>query len=144
MVRTVAAVTEALRQAHTALREDLQELAAASRTDSLASLAALRVHLSATQAHITEHFRAEEEDGYMEAVRSREPRLERVLDQLAGEHSELAQALKAIIDQAAAATTLDETLRGAIRNWIERVRQHEVRENDLVQDVFTLDISAED
>jgi hypothetical protein len=35
-------------------------------------------------------------------------------------------------------------LRQEVRAWIERVRQHEARENDLVQEAFNRDIGTED
>jgi hypothetical protein len=31
-----------------------------------------------------------------------------------------------------------------VREWVERVRRHETRETDLVQDAYNLDIGAED
>jgi len=35
-------------------------------------------------------------------------------------------------------------LREKVRAWVEKVRKHEASENDLVQDVFNLDVGAED
>jgi hypothetical protein len=80
----------------------------------------------------------------MDVVRTREPRLERTIQQLAREHRQLAQSLEALIAQARAATDLHDRLQVAVREWVERVRQHEMRENNLVQDAFDLDIGAED
>jgi hypothetical protein len=93
---------------------------------------------------LTEHFGYEEQKGYMDVVRKREPRLERAIQQLAEEHGQLRQSLDGLIGQAGTATGLNDNLRELIREWIERVRRHEIRENDLVQDAFNLDIGAED
>jgi hypothetical protein len=49
-----------------------------------------------------------------------------------------------LIEQAKAATSLDDSFREEVRGWVERVRQHAARENELVQDAFNLDIGAED
>jgi hypothetical protein len=49
-----------------------------------------------------------------------------------------------LVAEARAVTALDEPFRGKVRAWGERVRQHEARENDLVQDAFNWDIAAED
>ena len=144
MERTKNSVAEALGQAHAALLVDLRELEQATRLFSGEDLEELRTRLGEARAHLTEHFRFEEQNGYMDAVRKREPRLERAVQQLAEEHGQLQQALAALIRDAGAETSLGDTLRAEIRAWIERVRQHEVRENDLVQDAFDLDIGAED
>jgi hypothetical protein len=133
-----------LGRAHAALLADLRELEQAVRPDSGESLVGLRARLGATHAHVTEHFRFEEEDGYMDAVRKREPRLERSVQQLAEEHAQLRRLLEAIIGGAGAAASLGDALREEIRGWTECVRRHEARENDLVQGAFNLDISAGD
>jgi predicted PilT family ATPase len=144
MGTTETSVAETLTRAHEALLEDLRKLAEAVRPASTEGLAELRARLDATRGHIAEHFRFEEQNGYMDAVRKREPRLERTIQQLADEHRELLQSLDAVIEEARAAPGLDGTLREEVRQWGEAVRRHEVRENDLVQDAFNLDIGAED
>jgi hypothetical protein len=137
-------IAEALSRAHAALLEDLRKLEEAAGSGSSEGLADFRARLGEAQTHITEHFRFEEQNGYMEAVKKREPRLERTIRQLADEHGQLREALDALIEEAKAATSLGDPLREEVRNWIKRVRHHEIRENDLVQDAFDLDISAED
>jgi hypothetical protein len=124
--------------------KDLQKLEQLARSPTGDGLARLRSLLGATQAHITEHFRFEEQDGYMDAVRKREPRLERTVQQLAEEHRHLGQALDTLIRKAGAASDVDSALQEGIQAWIERVRRHEIRENDLVQAAFNMDINAED
>jgi hypothetical protein len=72
------------------------------------------------------------------------PRFERTIQELADEHVQLAQSLDALIGAAATARVLDDGLREQVRLWIDFIRRHEKRENDLVQDAFNLDVSAED
>jgi hypothetical protein len=141
---TENSVAANLKRAHVALLADLRELEQAVRPPSGEGLEELRARLGAALAHVTEHFRFEEQDGYMDAVRRREPRLERSVQQLAEEHAQLRQLLEAIIGGAGAAASLGDALREKIRGWIERVRRHEARENNLVQGAFNLDISAGD
>ena len=144
MARTQSSVAQGLGKAHVALFADLGELEQALSPSSAEGLAELRARLGATQAHIAEHFRFEEQNGYMDEVRKREPRLARAIDQLAEEHGQLRDSLDVLIRKANACTSLGEGMREGIRDWTTRVRRHEVRENDLVQDAFNLDIGAED
>ena len=144
MEKTASAGVESLRKAHVALLGDLQRLEAMVEPVSKEPLQAVRAHLDATSAHIREHFRFEEQNGYMAVAREREPRLERAIEQLAGEHREIAQSLAALIGEAKDAKNVSDHFREGIRDWIKGVRQHEHRENDLIQDVFVCDIAAED
>jgi hypothetical protein len=80
----------------------------------------------------------------MADVRKREPRFERVVQELEEEHRELRQSLDALHGEATHATKVDDALRARIREWIERARRHETRETDLVQDAFDWDVAAED
>src|SRR5208282_360511 len=100
MTTTENAVAEALALAHRALLSDLRELEQAASRPSQEGLEDLRARLGAAHTHITEHFRFEEENGYMDAVRKREPRLERTIEQLAAEHRELARTLSSLIGEA--------------------------------------------
>jgi hypothetical protein len=142
MTRTGSSVAEALGRAHAAVLGDLQDLDRAAGAHT--TLAALRSRLSAIRTHLTEHFRFEEQNGYLEVVRKREPRLERAIEQLAEEHRQLIKGLNALLVEAVQATTLDAPLCEKVRVWTQQVRRHEVRENDLVQDAFCSEIGAED
>jgi DNA-binding transcriptional ArsR family regulator len=144
MERTEPRLAEALRRAHVALLEDLRKLEEIVRPEAGRSVAELAARLGATYAHITEHFRFEEQDGYMEAVRQREPRLERDVEQLAGEHCRLAESLAALLAEARGRTAPDSSFPGRVRAWVAQVRRHEARENDLVQEAFNWDVAAED
>ena len=135
---------EALKKAHEALLDDLQGLERALHSPGGEDSAAISARLGRTQAHITQHFRFEEANGYMSAVLKKKPHLERVAGQLLGDHLQLAQTLSRLVDEAKTATKLDARFSTRVRAWIEDVRQHESRENQLVQEAFNVDMDAED
>jgi hypothetical protein len=136
------ALAEALRRAHADLGKDLRELEAAARAP--AGLTEMAARLDRTRLHLAEHFRFEEEDGYMTAVLQRDPNRERTIQHLRDEHRRLAEALAALLDEAAAGRGPGEALREQVLAWVAGVRDHESRENALVQDAFNVDLSAED
>jgi hemerythrin-like domain-containing protein len=144
MARLQGTITESLSQAHTALLEDVAKLEEAVLTSKADGLERLRTRLGATRAHVRDHFQFEEQNGYMDKVRKREPRFERAIQELAEEHTQLAQSLDAVIEEAKAAGCLNDSLRANIHAWIGHIRQHEARENRLVLDAFNSDVSAED
>lgn len=144
MAKTEISIAEALSRAHQALRNDLRTLEESVDSASGQDLPPLRAHLGTARTHLLEHFRFEEKNGYMDKVRKDAPRLEREIDRLAGEHRQLAQALDALIEKANEGRDLSPPLRDEVRHWIASVMRHEAREDELVQDAFNLDISAED
>jgi len=137
-------LAEDLQGAHSSLLADVRKLEQLLNPVPHERLTELCVCLTEMRAQATEHFRYEEEKGYMESIRKREPRLDRAIHHLNDEHGQLTQGLDEIIIKASAATTLDALLRDAIHKWIEQLRQHEGRENKLVQEAFNLDIGPED
>jgi hypothetical protein len=137
-------IAEALEHAHASLMQDLRELERSARLGSQDDLKVLRSSLERTRAHILDHFRFEEQNGYMDVVRKSEPRLSRTIDDLAEEHVRMRNELEALIREAAAASSVNEGIRAKTLDWINHVRRHEARENRLVQDVFNLEIGPED
>jgi hypothetical protein len=133
-------LAETIRQAHVALRKDLDELAAAARAP--AGMADLGARLERTRTHLAAHFRCEEENGYMDGVLKRDPNRERIVQHLHADHQRLAESLNALV--AAAGRGPDAALRAEVLSWVESVRDHETREDRLVQDVFNVDLSAVD
>src|SRR5271166_5081053 len=125
MRKVAITVADGLGRAHAALLADLEKLEDATRPASGARLTELRARLGRTRTHILAHFQYEEQNGYMDLIRKREPHLERAIQQLAEEHRQLAETLAALTTQMRADTRIGSPLRGAIRAWIERVRQHE-------------------
>jgi hypothetical protein len=140
MVSSHEPVVDALGHAHAALLHDLHELEEAARPGASTGRAELGNRLGAVYWQMIEHFRFEEENGYMDAVRKREPRLERAVQQLAEEHRQLKQDIEALLSQVPGQGGFGEQ----VRTWIGQVRAHEIRENRLVQEAFDLDLGAED
>jgi hypothetical protein len=139
-----ASVAEALARAHVAMLNDLRKLEKVASREGEEGLAELRACLGATYTHVTEHFRFEEQNGYMDVVRKREPRLERAILQVGEEHRRLTQSLEGLVADARVGIRLDPVFRERVWAWIEWIRQHEARENELVGEAFNLDLGAED
>jgi 4-oxalocrotonate tautomerase len=127
---------DALHEAHTALLRALQELERAIGPTSSDGPADLLPRLGQVRTHLTAHFRFEEEGGYMAPVLKEEPRLHAEVQRLFIEHSQMAQALDAIIEGVGRGPSLQDSSRQQIRFWIGTVRHHETRENDLVQEAY--------
>jgi hypothetical protein len=141
--KRTSGLVKALGRAHAAMLDDLTKLEKAAQ-NSVTSIADFQLRLEAAKKDVTAHFRYEEKDGYMDAVRKREPRLEHAINELAADHVRLAGALDAILSEANAAASVNETLRKKVLEWIDELTHHELRENHLVQEAFNSDVSAED
>src|SRR5262249_34986673 len=123
MGRTEAAVAKALALAHESLLDDLRNLEDAVGPAARGGLPGLRDRLGDTRAHLVEHFRCEEENGYLDAARQREPRLERAARQLAEEHRGLLHSLDLLLEGAWGAAVLGDMLREEVRQWVRSVRR---------------------
>lgn len=142
MNRSTKSVFEAMSQAHAGLLKQLKRLEEAVRSSKKTDTTALNTRLRTMRERLLEHFHFEEQNGYMDAVRKREPRLERAIQDLLEDHRLLAQSLDALIEQAHAGK--DATLPAGVRKWIQRLQQHEAGENALIEDAYNLDIGNED
>jgi hemerythrin-like domain-containing protein len=127
---------EALHEAHTDLLRDLQELEKAVSSESREGPAELGARLGKVRTHLTNHFRFEEEGGYMAPVLKEEPRFGRVIEELLAEHSQMAQTLDALIQEVNRAQSVQAIPRERVRAWVGQVRHHETRENNLVQEAY--------
>jgi hypothetical protein len=141
MPKLLATFGDALLRAHRALLGDLQALQQATQPRRGGQPAELAACLDRTRGDLAEHFRFEEENGYLGAVLQLHPHLARVVGRLAEEHGELLRSLDALRAEAGGP---DGVPREKVIRWIRSVRLHERRENILVQDAFCLDLSAED
>jgi hypothetical protein len=135
---------EELDHAHASLMRHLQALEDAARGEG--GLTPLNVgnRLAAARKQVTEHFACEEKNGWTDVVLKREPRLEHAIGHLLDEHRELAQSLDTLIDEAGTIQPLDNVFREKVLRWIERVRDHEAREIELLEDAFVKDLGAGD
>jgi hypothetical protein len=127
---------EAMHEAHTVLFGNLKELDEAVRPESGKRGAALGTCLEQVRAHLLEHFRFEEQGGYIAPVLREEPRFSSEIQELLAEHGRLARDLDALIHEARAPGTSQEVLRDRIRAWVKVLRHHESRENQLVQEAY--------
>jgi hypothetical protein len=144
MNKSQKSLGESLKRAHVSLLADLQKLEEAVSSLAETKMAALRSRLVKARTHLTQHFRYEEKDGYMDAIRGGMPHLEREIQRLQDEHGQLSQSLDELIEKSWAADNIDEAFRAKVRAWLGQVHQHEVRENSLVEDAFNTDLAAED
>lgn len=131
-----------LMRAHEALLKDLKGLRVMLRTHEDVPTAYRQ--LERLQHHVVEHFRCEEEGGYLEEVVRRDPSKLRVTEKLAEEHRRLAQALAELLEEVRWSDHLTPRLRDQIRRWVVDVRRHEARENHLIQDAYNRDAGPED
>ncbi len=135
--------TAALARAHAALLNDLRKLKAFIASPNV-DMIQLVDRLDMTVTRLAEHFRLEEENGYMDAIRTRSPHLEHAIDKLKEEHVQLLKTSKKLLEEAGSSSRIDDGLRKKFHDFIAAVRDHEERENVLVEDAFNLDIAAED
>jgi hypothetical protein len=126
-------------RAHAALHEDLQAI-----KQALSTPAEARRQLFTLRAHVLDHFREEEQGGYMALVLVRQPQQERTVRRLLAEHHRLAIALEELVREAAEATVIDDGFRARVGAWAEDLRRHEADENVLVEDAFLRDVGAKD
>jgi hypothetical protein len=127
---------DALFDEHTALLRDLQDLEKAIAPTSIEGPGELSSRLENVRTHLANHFAFEEEGGYMAGVLKEEPRFSAEIQELLTEHTEMAQTLDMILEDVGRGPTIPDFSRQKIRSWISKVRHHETRENDLVQDAY--------
>lgn len=126
---------EALHEAHADLLSDLQELEKEVGSESERPTA-LSKFLGNLRTHITDHFRFEEEGGYMAQVLKEEPQFQPMADELLEEHRQLTETLDTIIQEVTKAPSVRDGLRKKVKGWIKQIRHHEARENHLVQEAY--------
>lgn len=133
-----------LARAHAKLVHDLAELAHAIRKTTNDSLKEFKARLQAARTDLVEHFRLEELNGYMDAVRDRSPSQNRAIQTLLSEHQGLLKTLDDIVRLASRSADFSDRVRNKTLLWIQRVHSHEERENELLQDALNSEPAAED
>jgi hypothetical protein len=127
---------DALEQAHHALLGHLARLEEAIRPESDQGAPHVRARLEKIRSHLLNHFRFEEQGGYMAPVLKEEPRLAPEAKELLEQHGQLANGLEALIDEIGAASSVEEAFRQNFHAWLRQVHQHEDHENRLVQEAY--------
>jgi Hemerythrin HHE cation binding domain len=136
-----ADLTETLRTAHVALFQDLRDLCECPPRDTAGHL---RTRLIRTRHDLVDHFHSEERGGYFASIRNREPRLNHTLDQLAGEHCTLLRSLDDILADLERPHAVMDQVVAKVQGWSRKVREHEIREDDVLQDAFAQDLGGAD
>jgi hypothetical protein len=138
------AIPDALFEAHRTLRSELRHLRNAIRSVPADHPGDIASQMEVVRSDLWEHFRFEEENGYMSSVVQLRPHLTRAVEQLREEHTELMRSLVELISEARSTTHLNAAFRDRLSAWLVAVGRHEQSENLLVHDAFNLDIEAED
>jgi len=143
VVQLRATYGDALLQTHRALLKSLHALGVVSQTmtEDRQSLLAC---LDTTRDRLAEHFRFEEQSGYLASVLEYQPHLKRTVGRLAQEHDELLHCLDELRAEARTSQAVAMLLRQKVSRWIQRVRRHERREDVLVQDAFIVDLNGDE
>ena len=114
---------DALHDAHTALLRDLQELEKAVSPTSSEGPGELGNRLGKVRTHLADHFRFEEEGGYMAPVLKEEPRFHAQIQELLTEHGQMAQALDAIIEEVGREPAVPDVSRQKVRVWVDDAKE---------------------
>jgi len=144
MEKKTAFSAQELGRAHAALLHDLQTLEQMLRSGGGPGVRELRSRLAAIHTHITNHFGYEEQSGWANPVLMQQPRLEHAVESLLQEHRELVAGLETLLEEAVGHDILPAGLSEKVLRWIQRVRAHEARENDLLERAFIEDLGAGD
>jgi hypothetical protein len=145
MEKAPTTTPENLGKAHASLLEDLRKLEQSLRAGGAGvSTLDVRTQLASTHTHITNHFGFQEQNGWRDSVRKQEPRLDHAVQNLLEEHRQLVQSLNTLSGEAEAIEDLDDAFRDKVLRWIHRVRDHEARENDLLEDAIVEDLGTGD
>ncbi|MDX9753604.1 MAG: hemerythrin domain-containing protein [bacterium] len=107
----------------------------------------LRDLVSELRSHLKEHFKIEEEGGFMTPVLEERPQAESVVLHLKKEHEEILDQCDDIIQTLTSGSTSPEKLEGVcetIKNLIQQLGSHEKQEDDLIQTVFVDEIGTKD
>lgn len=137
-------VADNLRRAHEMLAEDISQLDRLLAAPADCQPAQLQAWLKMLRAALLAHFHWEEEDGYMTEVEERRPYLTRAVEQLRQEHRTLAHGLEELLEAVTAAEAPNEDLCARAAGWLRGLRDHERRENLLVEDTFNQDEGTKD
>ncbi len=123
--------------------ERIEQLVRAHRGEggAASSAAFLRDEIEGLTASLERHF-AGDEEGFLADLAAERPEYGRELEALGNEHGALMAAMTAIRDSARSMpeAELVHEVRGRLRDLFARLREHERRETELVQEAVLRDI----
>jgi hypothetical protein len=131
-------------RSHVSLLANLKKVEALVQPQTVASLLTVVKQLAATKSHLGDHYGSEEQGGWMDAIRRQEPRFSHTVEHLQAQRRELVHSLETLIEEAEAARELDYPLRKKIGRWVQRVRENEACETDLLEETLEADLGAGD
>lgn len=144
METTSGSTVETLGRLHALLHQELSRVETLAREPTADVRGPLLQVLLAMRPQLDEHFRFEEENGYLREVLVREPNWERAAEHLREEHAQLLRSLDALLEEARRDGTAPDAFGERVLAWVRAVRRHESEENRLYQDAFNVDLCAED
>ena len=127
------------------LLDDLKELLAtnASEDDRDWALSIMKK----VAEHLQQQFELEEEDGYLEEVLEEFPNWHPQVEHLQQEHRLLQKQFNEIYDRLAATSLgslMSHEVKRQLKDWIDSFRQHQERENRLIQEALCIDLGVGD
>jgi len=143
MLATTHRFADAMKRAQLALQHQLRELEQLVAPHAADHLPDVRIRLKAVLSLVKEHFRIEEQDGYMNAVKEQDQRFESELQCFRDEHRAMRRELEFLVDEADSLQQIDAEFSESVHGWIDRFRMHEKNEIDLVQEAFDVDVGGE-
>ena len=130
---------------HASLNQQLARMEKLVRAPDPAGADALREQLRDLRDVLSRHMASEEKpDGFMDQVRRRTARYDAALKELRDEHRSLSTGLDTLIAEAADFEEVPGPFASRLRSWSDTLRDHESRENHLLQAAFTVDLGAKD
>ncbi len=110
------------------------------------SWASLREELRVFKDHLRRHFELEEEGGFMEEVLRRWPHATSRVEALRAEHERLLREAEDLLEASGRATEGQpmDAWAATCHRFLSAIREHEWRENRLIQEVFCLDVGGGD
>jgi len=137
MALTDAEQTQKIVDQHNQLRALLSNL------EGSTDVAAMRSGLEELSNLLQQHFE-HEQDGLPDVVQMQAPRLTSRLQPLLREHKELLATVRSLIDRAEGADVEGPTLQKQLQAFSGRLRAHEDKENELLQDALVDDLGSAD
>jgi hypothetical protein len=129
-------------QAHALLDKSLAQLERVTCSPQRRPLDEELLLLRVIAREVQAHFKLEERDGYMATVLKQAPQFTHAAQELLGEHRQLEASLAALIQEASGRPP--DEVRAQVSEWVTRIRQHESRENQVVQEAYNRDAAGED
>jgi hypothetical protein len=139
MTKTERPISEKVLRAHREIDGELKRLEEVIAPSGFPGMGSLHTNLDKAYSLLIEHFRIEEEEGYMTEVLKKAPNTDRIVRDLQEQHKTLSHTLGDLMDDVKIMEAELEKLCAKLREWIEMAQAHELRESSLLTEVFGAD-----